>query len=291
MTGIAIIGANGQLGSDLVRVFRDTRDYEVVALSHDHIEVTDPRSIETALYGVRSDVIVNCAAFVRVDECEDRPEEAFRVNAIGALNLARISARLGTVCVYVSTDYVFDGAKGAPYTEEDSPFPLNVYGASKLAGEYFVRAQCPKHFVVRTAGLYGKAGSSGKQGNFVETVINIAKSRKPIRIVDDQVLTPTYTKDLAERIQELVETDAYGTYHMTSSGSCSWYDFGKKIFELVGLNPNFEPTSTVAFGAKARRPAYSVLACKKLTHLGLNDLRPWPEALEAYLQERGLLAS
>jgi dTDP-4-dehydrorhamnose reductase len=189
----------------------------------------------------------------------------------------------------MSTDYVFGGEKRAPYTEDDAPNPLNVYGVSKLAGEYFVRALCPKHFIVRTSGLYGVAGSSGKGGNFVETMIRLAKEGKPIRVVTDQVLTPTYTRDLAHKIKELLQTEAYGVYHITNSGQCSWYEFAAKIFELLSLKPDFGPTTSAEFGAKAKRPAYSVLAHGRLAQLGLDDLRSWPEALAAYLEEKGLL--
>jgi len=191
------------------------------------------------------------------------------------------------VLVHISTNYVFDGQKREPYTEDDPPNPLSVYGASKLTGEYFARNICPKHFVIRTSGLYGVAGSRAKGGNFVETMIRLAKERKPIRVVTDQVLTPTYTRDLAEKIKELLQTEAYGLYHITNSGQCSWYEFAAKIFELLGGKPDFGPTTSAEFGAKAKRPAYSVLAHERLKQLGLDDLRLWPEALEAYLEEKG----
>ena len=170
--------------------------------------------------------------------------------------------------------------------ENDLPNPLNVYGVSKLAGEHFVRSLCERHFIVRTSGLYGVAGSSGKGGNFVETMICMAKENRPIRVVNDQVLTPTYTRDLAQKILELIQTDAYGLYHITNSGKCSWYEFARRIFGLLGLNPNLKPTSTKAYGARAQRPAYSVLSNEKFNSLGYERLRPWWEALEAYLKER-----
>ncbi len=291
MTRVAVLGATGQLGNDLVRVLEGEVGYQVFALSHQDIECANAESVEDTLAAIQPDIVVNCAAFVRVDECEDRPEEAFQVNALGALHVARASARIEAICVYISTDYVFDGAKREPYTEEDPPFPLSVYGASKLAGEYFVRTLCARHFVVRTSGLYGEAGSKSKRGNFVEAMITLAKAHQPIRVVDDQVVSPTYTMDFAPKIQELVRNEAYGLYHVTNSGACSWYEFAQKIFELTGLKPDLAPTTTTAFGAKARRPAYSVLAHKKLRQLGLNDVRPWPEALKAYLQGKGHLAS
>lgn len=285
---VAVIGATGQLGSDIVRVFRDAGD-EVFALGHGDIECTDPASVQAVLTSIRPDVVINCAAFVRVDDCEDQPEEAFRVNAVGALHVARAADRMRAVCVYISTDYVFDGKQGAPYTEDDIPRPVNVYGVSKLAGEHFVRATCPRHLVVRTSGLYGAAGSSGKGGNFVESMIRLAREGRPIRVVHDQVLSPTYARDLAEKVAALLATEAYGTYHITNSGACSWYEFAAGIFDALGMRPDLAPTTSKAYGAKARRPAYSVLGRGRLAALGLDDLRPWPEALRAYLRERGHL--
>jgi len=289
MVRVAILGGMGQLGTDLVRVLRQAKSYQVFPLSHAEVECTEPDSVQRVLSEIRSDIVVNCAAFVHVDECEDWPEKALRVNALGALHVARACAELNSLCVYVSSDYVFDGEQGEPYTEEDTPHPLNVYGTSKLAGEYFVRSLCSKHLVLRTSGLYGVTGSNGKGGNFVETMIRLAKEREPIRVVNNQVLTPTYTKDLAATIKELLQTKAYGLYHVTNSGQCSWYDFAAKIFELLGLKPDFAQTTAAAFGSKAHRPPYSVLAHDGLKRLGLVDPRPWNEALKAYLQEKGYL--
>lgn len=305
MRRVAIIGSTGQLGSDLVRVLRPTTPpgdslfpspsmgegepfgFEVFPLSHHNIEITDPDSVHKVLTGIRPDVVINCAAFVRVDECEDHPEEALRVNALGALHVARCCAELGALCVYISTDYVFDGRKAAPYTEEDPPHPLNVYGISKLCGEHFVRASCPRHLIVRTSGLYGVAGSRGKGGNFVETMIRLAGEGKPIRVVDDQVLAPTYTRDLAEAIRRLLGRQASGVVHITNSGQCSWFEFARAIFDLLGIEASLEPVTSEAYAAKARRPAYSVLGSARVEELGLPLLRPWQEALEAYLREKG----
>jgi len=273
-----------------VRVLRQAKSYQVFPLSHSQVECTEADSVQRVLSEIRSDIVVNCAAFVHVDECEDRPEKALRVNALGALHVARACAELNSLCVYVSSDYVFDGEQAEPYTEEDTPHPLNVYGNSKLAGEYFVRSLCSKHLVLRTSGLYGVTGSSGKGGNFVETMIRLAKEREPIRVVNNQVLTPTYTKDIAHTIKELLQTKAYGLYHVTNSGKCSWYEFAANIFELLGLKPDFGQTTAAAFGSKAHRPRYSVLAHDGLKRLGLVAPRPWPEALKAYLQEKGYLA-
>ena len=285
---VAVIGANGQLGTDLVKALQNRG---VVPLTRTELDVRDLERVRQALSTLKPDVVINTSAFTRVDDCEDQPELAFRVNALGVRNVAQVCAELGCVLVHISTDYVFGGEKRTPYTEDDLPNPLNVYGVSKLAGEHFVRSLCEKHFIVRTSGLYGVAGSSGKGGNFVETMIRLAREGRPIRVVNDQVLTPTYTRDLAQKIAELLPTGAYGLYHITNSGECSWYEFAAQIFMLLQVQPDFGPTTTEAYGAKAKRPAYSVLSNEKLTRLGLRPLRPWPEALEAYLEEKGHLVS
>jgi dTDP-4-dehydrorhamnose reductase len=281
-----IIGANGQLGMDLVR---SLSGWSIVALTHDELDIVDPRQVREALSGLKADIIINTAAFNRVDDCENDPAHAFAVNSFGPRNLAQACAEGDCSLMHISTDYVFGGEKHAPYTEEDPPNPLSVYGASKLAGEYFVRNICPKHFVVRTCGLYGTAGSRGKGGNFVETVIRLAQQGKPVRVVDDQVATPTYTRDLAETIKQVAQAKAYGLCHVTNRGQCSWYEFAARIFRLLALRPDFAPISTSAFGAKARRPAYSAMVSLKLARLGVAQLPPWEEALKAYLLEKGYL--
>jgi dTDP-4-dehydrorhamnose reductase len=285
-TRVAVIGANGQLGTDLVKAMSD---WDLVPLTHSDLDICDFVYTRKVLQDTKPEIVINTAAFNRVDECEEEVSKAFWVNAFAVRNLAKICADLDCVFVHISTDYVFDGRKGSPYTEDDPPNPLSVYGSSKLAGESFARNFCPKHFVVRTCGLYGTAGSQAKGGNFVETMIRLAREGKPIRVVNDQVLTPTYTKDLAQKIKELLQTEAYGLYHITSSGQCSWYEFAGKIFELLGLKPDFGPTTSVEFSAKAKRPAYSVLAHSRLQQLGMDDLRPWLEVLQAYLIEKGYL--
>jgi len=284
---VAVIGANGQLGTDLMKVFSEAVGYEPIPLFRPHFDVRNSAKVFDILRNLKPDVVINTAAFTRVDDCEDQPVLALEVNALGARNVALACAELDCVLVHISTDYVFDGKKREPYTEEDVPSPINVYGVSKLAGEHFVRSLCEKHFIVRTSGLYGVAGSSGKGGNFVETMIRLAKEEKPIRVVDDQILSPTYTIDLAYRVVELIPTEAYGLYHITNSGECSWYEFAGKIFKLLGLEANFDPIITKEFEAKARRPAYSVLSNEKLINIGLGFLRSWPEALKAYLEEKG----
>lgn len=281
-----VIGANGQLGTDLIKILSG---WDIVGLTHSDLDIRDLARARTVLSQLKPDAVINTAAFNRVDDCEDDPDKAFSANAYGARNLARVCADSDCALMHISTDYVFGGEQVSPYTEDDAPNPLSVYGGSKLAGEYFVRNNCPKHFIVRTSGLYGLAGSSAKGGNFVETMIRLAGAGKPLRVVEDQVLTPTYTKDLAERLKELIQTEAYGLYHITNRGRCSWFEFAAKIFFFLGLKPDFGPTTTKAFGAKARRPAYSVLAAGRLRQRGIADLPLWEDALERYLIEKGHL--
>lgn len=284
---VLIVGARGQLGTDLVRAMSD---WTVIPTAHADLDVCDFSSVRQKLADIRPDRVINTSAFVRVDDCEDEAERAFLVNAHAVRNLAQCCEKQGCVLVHFSTDYVFGGEQQVPYTEQDLPAPLGVYGMSKLVGEHFARAYCPRHFVIRTCGLYGVAGSSGKGGNFVETMLRLARDGKPIRVVDDQVLTPTYTRDLASKVKELVQSDAYGLYHITNSSSCSWYEFAGKIFELAGLRPDFASTSSAQFAAKAQRPAYSVLAHAHLLETGFEDMRPWQQALADYLREKGHIA-
>jgi dTDP-4-dehydrorhamnose reductase len=278
-----LIGANGQLGTELRERFQD---HDLVSLTHADFELTDPVQTREVFARIRPELVLNTAAYHLVDECEDFPERAFAVNALAVRTLAIAAQEIGAVLVHFSTDYVFDGRQRRPYREADPPGPLSVYAASKLAGEYFVRGIMERHYVVRTCGLYGVAGIGRERGNFVETMLRLARDGREIRVVGDQVLTPTSAKDLATKIRQLVETGRYGLYHITNSGECSWYQFARTIFELSGLQPPLSETTSAAYGAKAARPPYSVLDHHHLRLLGLDAMRPWRDALAAYLEER-----
>ena len=279
---VAVIGSTGQLGTDLVKAFRG--GHEVIALTHRDIEVENPDSCRV-LEEHEPDAVVNTAAFHRTEDCELYPERAFLVNAVGAKNVAEVCSRIGAVCVYISTDYVFDGCKGAPYDEEDVPNPINAYGVSKLAGELFTRNYCEHSYVVRLASLFGVAGASGKGGNFVETVIGKARRGEELRVVDDVVMSPTYTRDAASAIRSLLESGAeYGVYHATNDGYCSWFEFTKAIFEILGVSASIKPISSSDFASRARRPRFSALTSVK----GVK-LRGWRDALKEYLKEKGHL--
>lgn len=282
---VAVIGADGQLGSDLVPALRGR---EVIPLYWPAFDVLKAGESAAVLYRVRPDVVVNTAAFHRVDECEDRPEMAFGVNALAVRDLARTCRELGAVLVHFSTDFVFDGENREPYMEEDRPGPLSVYAASKLAGEHFIRAYLERAFIIRTCGLFGRAGCLEKGRNFVETMLHLAASgRREIRVVSDQVVTPTPTAELAERVAALIETEAYGLYHMTAEGSCSWFEFARTVFDLAGRDPSVVvPVDSISYGAKARRPAYSVLENGRMKKTGLTPFSPWRDALAVYLTEK-----
>lgn len=279
-----LIGAKGQLGSDLLRTLSGA-GHEVTPAHHATFDVCDSESVNELVREFNGGVIINTAAFHKVEECEKQPTKSFEVNAIGALNLARACARFRAVLVHLSTDYVFDGRKRAPYEESDLPCPLNVYGASKVAGESLIACNADRYFILRSCGLYGHAGSSGKGGNFVETMLKKAAEGTTVRVVNDQVLTPTSTADLAERINQLIETDAFGLYHVSCEGACSWYEFAREIFAVEQLSVELVPVGTADFPSIVKRPLYSVLNKQRLRSVGLS-MPHWRDSLNRYLRTR-----
>lgn len=292
MHGTLIIGATGQLGSALVRVLGGAG---TTGVGHEELEITDAAAVDVLLARVDPRVIVNTSAFHAVDRCEDEPERAYAVNALAVRHLARRARDRGVLLVHCSTDYVFAGDATHPYREEDLPLPQSAYAVSKLAGECFVQAHAGPHLVVRSAGLFGGAGSRGKGGNFVETILRRARAGEPLRVVTDQVTAPTYTHDLAVAMAALVERAlaepavARGVVHVTAAGSCSWRDFARAIVDAAGLDVPIAGITSAELAAPARRPAYSVLENARLAALGLPRPRPWHEGLDAYLADRGHL--
>lgn len=283
-----VIGGNGQLGHDLRAVWPEHQpDDRLVCLGHGDIEVADLASVQSAFESHRPGLVINTAAFHKVDLIESTPAPAFEVNALGARNVALASQAAGAACMFISTDYVFTDSKDRrPHTEDAPVEPADTYAVSKVAGESLVRLSCPRHFIVRTCGLYGVAGASGKGGNFVETMLRLAAGGKPIKVVDDQVMTPTPTYNLAQQLARLADTEAYGTYHATCQGECSWYEFAAQIFHASGLAPDLSRQSTSESGAVARRPSYSVLENRNLRRLDIDILPPWQEGLARYLKVR-----
>jgi dTDP-4-dehydrorhamnose reductase len=280
---IVVIGSTGQLGTDLMKVLQ--YGHEAIGLIHKDIEVNDYDSC-LILKEHHPDIIINTAAFHKTDQCEEEPQKTFSVNAIGARNIAAISKEIKAATIFISTDYVFDGSKNEPYTEDDIPTPINTYGISKLAGELYTK-QNPKHYIIRLASLFGVAGASGKGGNFVETMIMKAKKNESITVVDDMWMSPTYTKDVAATIKKIVELKLpFGIYHATNQGYCTWFQFAKEIFKITGLNPTVEPIKTQQLKMKAERPKFSALKSIKLPKYGL-QMREWKQALYDYLIEKG----
>lgn len=265
------------LGTDLVRAARDA-GHEVVALGHSELDVTDAEGVAGGIASERPDVVVNCAAYTAVDDAEADEATATAVNGEGARAVAAGAARSGAGVAYVSTDYVFDGTKPEPYVESDPPAPRSAYGRSKLAGERATADANPSHWVVRSAWLFGRAG-----GNFVETMLRLGASRDELRVVDDQVGSPTYTRHLAEALLRLVESPAYGIHHLAGAGSCSWYRFAVAILAGAGVDTRVVPCTTAEHPRPAPRPAFSVLGTERSNGIRLPG---WEDGLAGYLDER-----
>jgi dTDP-4-dehydrorhamnose reductase len=284
---IAVIGADGQLGKDTVSAFLANGD-DVTALTHSDIELADKESVASKMEALKPEFVVNTAAMHHVDKCEQEPDKAFTVNGLGALYLARSAKQIGAKLLHVSTDYVFDGEKAAPYVESDAPKPLNAYGNSKLSGEYFVRSTVPEHFVLRTSAVYGKNPCRAKGGlNFIELMLKLARERGEVKVVDNEIVSPTSTKDISRQIVALSRSDAYGLYHGTAEGSCSWHAFAREIFARTSTKVNLIVAGPNEFPIKVPRPKYSVLENAGLKKLGLNRFRTWQEGLEEYFGPNG----
>lgn len=283
---IAVLGAAGQLGRDLCP--RLAALGEVVSLSRADIDLGAPLDIAPKLAELRPDLFVNCAAYNLVDRAETDQKAPWIVNHLAVNLLGQLCAEAGVKFVHFSTDYVFgsEADRAMPYAEEDPTGPVSAYGTSKLRGEEAALAASPDNLVIRTCGLYGVWGSGGKGGNFVETMLRLAGQGKPTRVVNDQRCTPSYTADVADATVRLIARGAVGLFHVVNSGDCSWYEFAAEIFRQSGVKPDLTPITSAEFGAPAKRPAYSVLSTAKLAAVFGSPLRPWPEALAAYLTER-----
>ncbi len=279
---VAVIGANGQLGTEIVKAFADET---VISLTQSDIEISEIDSVEKAFASVRPDIVINTAAYLNVELCEKEREQAFLVNETGALNLARVLEDKNIPLIHISTDYVFDGSKRSPYEESDAPNPLNVYGASKLAGERAIQANCSRYYIVRTSGLYGHAKCLAKGANFIEKILARSKENGQLRVVDDEVLTPTYAPDLAMQIRLLVATADYGLYHATNNGSCSWFDFAVEALRLAGIKTPVVPVSSKEFPSTVKRPLYSVLENSRLSSMGLDRMPEWKQSLAEYFAQ------
>ena len=276
------MGATGQLGRALCDRLGDA---VVWAGGSGELDVRDADAVTRVVRGAHPEVVFNAAAWNDVDGAESRPEDCLAVNAVGALHLARAASLAGALLVHVSTDYVFDGAQKRPYREDDCPRPLSVYGTSKLAGEQLVRASGCPHLVVRTSALYGRGGSRAKGGSFVERMLKRARAGEELRVVGDQVVSPTWAPDLAAALLELVRVGARGLHHVTNSGSCTWHAFAVAILKRAGLDVPVAEIKTRDLAAPARRPPHAILSKERYEGLGLKPLRPWSEPLAEHVTE------
>ena len=279
MKRVLVIGGSGQLGTAIAARWHD---FEIVAPAHDELPIEQSARLEEALDRITPDVLVNAAAFHDVDRCEAEPQRAFEINARAAGAAARLAAARGTLFVTLSTDYVFDGKKGEPYTESDAPNPLSAYGASRLAGERLVEAAGGRAFVVRTCGLYGASRSPSRRPTFIERIVRQASQGEPARVVADVIASPTYSNDLAGALHSLAGSDAYGLYHAAGAGAVSWFDFAQAAMAEARVDLPIEPIPAAQWKAAAIRPRFSALENAKLRELGIS-LRPWRAGLAEYL--------
>ena len=278
-----VIGASGQLGSDLLAALAGC---DAVGVDHAMVDVEHPAAIAALLAHHRPSLVINTAAYHNVERCETHADRAFAVNAIAVDSLATICNAANVALAHVSTDYVFDGTATAPYDETATPRPRNVYGVSKYAGELAIAARTERAFVFRTSGLYGVRGSSTKGYTFAERIREQARTGKPIRVVDDVTSTPSYTRDVANAIRSVLDRGIFGTYHVTNSGGCTWYEFATEILAASKIDAPIERTTSASFPSYAVRPAYSVLGHGGLAKIGAPAPPHWKAGIAAYLAAR-----
>ncbi len=275
---VVVLGANGQLGSEFAKFLKNKRDIKLFLLTHKELDIKNIELLYEKFSRISPDVVINCAAYTNVEKAEKEQDKAFLVNAIGAKNAAIAAYKYNAKIVYFSTDYVFDGQKKSPYTEFDRTNPISVYGLSKLEGEILTKEVNPNHLILRISWLYGKNGK-----NFLRTINKVAKSNKILKIVSDQIGTPTYTSDVVKQTWFLIKKDVSGLYHSSNEGKTTWFEFAKKFFELTNLNVEILPIKASEFKALAKRPEYSVLDNYLLKLEGLNIMRKWEKALEDFI--------
>lgn len=278
---VLITGSNGMLGSSLLEQLK--KKYSIKGITIEDADITDFDAVVKVIRKIKPDIVIHTAGYTKVDDCEGNSLLAYKINAIGTRNVAVACQKIAASMVYISTDYVFDGIKDSTYTEFDATSPISLYGKSKLAGEIFVQQILSRFYIIRTSWLYGSGGT-----NFVDTIINKAKTEKVLKVVDDQKGSPTYTKDLADKIGEIIDKERYGTYHVTNNGSCSWFEFAKKIVDMSHIEPiRLIPIKSSELNRPAKRPANSVLQNFMLELEGIPLLRSWEEAVREYIEKTG----
>jgi dTDP-4-dehydrorhamnose reductase len=269
---ILLTGAGGQLGLELKKLL-PREGHEISAFTHGELDVSDAKTLRRALADHGPDLVINAAAYTDVEGCEENPHLAYTSNALGPRNLALFCERVGCELLHVSTNYVFDGRSERAYEHSDIPHPINAYGRTKLSGEDYVGRFCSRWYVVRSAGVYGEGH------NFVRTMLKVGPEKGRLKVKDDEYVNPTYARDLAHGIAEIVSSGIYGVYHVANAGSCSWYEFARGIFDLAGLDVEVEPVPSSEYPMPAARPANGVLSST-----GGTELRHWQQALTEYLK-------
>jgi dTDP-4-dehydrorhamnose reductase len=287
---IALIGASGQLAQDIQKIIPLKF---LVNFDYPDFDITKMSNVKSQMSKVKPDMIINTAAYNLVDSAEEHPDEALAVNYHGVENLVDVCFGLNIPLVHFSSDYVFgqDKSRSKPYTENDQPAPINEYGQSKLLGEQVMQKKLKKYFLIRTSYLFGQAGSQGKGGNLVESLIAQARQEPELKVIDDQIITPTYCLDLAKQVWKLIQTKYYGLFHASSEGHCTIYELAKEIFKYMDLSIKLVPVKFKNYKLPAKRPRYSVLENKRLKELGLNIMRPWQVTIPDYLKEKGYINS
>jgi len=287
---VLVTGANGMLGSEVMRLLGRNSAVTALGTAMKDMDVTNLRSVKETMERFRPSHVIHCAAYTFVDTAEKEPVKAYAINAEGTKNLAFFCREQDVELLYVSTDYVFDGSKRQPWVETDATGPLNVYGRSKLLGEVYTQTLLERHKIIRTSWLNGLGGDFSR--NFIETMLRISESRSTLSLVNDQVGRPTFTFDLAQVLVTLLDVRAYGVFHVTNGGECSWYDFAREIFAQHGRTGlTLRPILSEQFRSAARRPSYSVMANTRLPGLGIAALPDWRESLREYFRRRSMVSS
>ncbi len=280
---VLVTGVKGQLGYDVVKELTG-RKIEAIGVDIDEMDITDAASVDKVIKEIAPDAVIHCAAYTAVDAAEDNEELCRKVNADGPRNIAKVCKELDIKMIQISTDYVFNGEGERPWAPEDAAEPQSVYGQTKYEGEQAVQEILEKYFIVRIAWVFGINGK-----NFVKTMLNLAKTRDTLTVVNDQFGSPTYTYDLAKLLADMVQSEKYGIYHATNEGICSWYDFACAIFKEAGIEMNVLPVTSSEYAAKAKRPANSRMSKDKLEEMGFDRLPTWQDALKRYIAELGEL--
>lgn len=282
---ILVTGAKGQLGKKIIEVLG--MDHDLILTDSDNMDITDESKVREVIGAEKPDIIIHGAAYTAVDKAEDNVDLCRKVNAFGTKNIATSAKEFDSLLIYISTDFVFDGKKKSPYTEEDSPHPLSVYGQTKLEGEEFIEAICDKYYIVRSAWIFGELPENHPGTNFVEAMLRLAHERDILTVVNDQIGSPTYTGDLVNLFGNLIQKKPeFGTYHFSGSGACSWYDFAKEIFSQTKTDIELKPIPSDQYPQKATRPPYSYLDKTKIENALDIKVRPWQKMLQEYLEKR-----